>query len=481
MSAVIEARGLSKTYGKFRALDNVSFSAAAGRIVGLIGPNGAGKTTALRAILGLTNYEGELKVLDLDPYTQRDRLMQEVCFIADVAVLPGWLRVQQAVDFVAGVHPRFRPELAEQFLGRTTIKRTSRVRELSKGMITQLHLALVMAIDAKLLVLDEPTIGLDILYRKQFYESLLADYFDHERTIVITTHQVEEVENILTDVLFIDRGHVVLDSSMEQVAERYLQLTVNPDHVAAAREIQAVLRARSLRAYGDVLPERRRRRAAQAGRGAHAKRGGSLRRQDQGSRRMNHMPLLVRREFWEHRSFVIAPAIVAAILLIGVTFGHVDFGAHDRIAGAEFSSKAYGIMTGILSVVALPYLISMGFLTVFYLLDSLYADRKDRSVLFWKSLPVSDRETVISKLVVAAVVLPLMTFLAGSGDESDLQPYRKRTAQQFHRERLVPGLATRRLVQRACTTSVRAARDDAVVLAPPWLVTAGFPRGHAAL
>src|SRR5882672_2281125 len=238
MGAVIEARGLSKSFGKFHALDNVSFSAAAGRIVGLIGPNGAGKTTALRAILGLTNYEGELKVLDLDPYTQRDRLMQEVCFIADVAVLPGWLRVQQAVDFVAGVHPRFRPELAEQFLGRTNIKRTSRVRELSKGMITQLHLALVMAIDAKLLVLDEPTIGLDIIYRKQFYESLLSDYFDHERTIVITTHQVEEVENLLTDVLFIDRGRIVLDSTMEQVAESFVQLTVNPDHVAAAREFK---------------------------------------------------------------------------------------------------------------------------------------------------------------------------------------------------------------------------------------------------
>jgi ABC-2 type transport system ATP-binding protein len=238
MGAVIEARGLSKTYGAFRALDNVSFSAAAGRIVGLIGPNGAGKTTALRAILGLTNYEGELKVLDLDPYTQRDRLMQEVCFIADVAVLPGWLRVHQAVDYVAGVHPRFRPEQAEQFLSRTTIKRTSRVRELSKGMITQLHLALVMAIDAKLLVLDEPTIGLDILYRKQFYESLLSEYFDHERTILITTHQVEEVENILTDVLFIDHGRIVLDSSMEEVAEKYLQLTVNPDRVAAAREFK---------------------------------------------------------------------------------------------------------------------------------------------------------------------------------------------------------------------------------------------------
>jgi ABC-2 type transport system ATP-binding protein len=238
MGALIEARGLSKTYGKFRALDNVSFSAAAGRIVGLIGPNGAGKTTALRAILGLTNYDGALKVLDLDPYTQRDRLMQDVCFIADVAVLPGWLRVQQSIEYVAGVHPRFRPEQAEQFLSRTSIKRTSRVRELSKGMITQLHLALVMAIDARLLVLDEPTLGLDILYRKQFYESLLSEYFDHERTILITTHQVEEVENILTDVLFIDNGRIVLDSSMEEVAEKYLQLTVNPDRVAAAREFK---------------------------------------------------------------------------------------------------------------------------------------------------------------------------------------------------------------------------------------------------
>lgn len=238
MTAMIEMRGVSKAFRQTKALDNVSFTAQPGRIVGLIGPNGAGKTTALRAILGLTNYQGELKVLELDPYSQRDRLMQEVCFIADVAVLPGWLRVHQAVQFVAGVHPRFRAERAEEFLSRTTIQRSSRVRELSKGMITQLHLALVMAIDARLLVLDEPTLGLDIIYRKQFYETLLSDYFDNERTILLTTHQVEEVENILTDLLFIDRGRIVLDSSMEDVAANFVQLTVNPDKVAAARELR---------------------------------------------------------------------------------------------------------------------------------------------------------------------------------------------------------------------------------------------------
>jgi ABC-2 type transport system ATP-binding protein len=236
MSATIEVRGVSKAYRQVKALDNVTFTAEPGHIVGLIGPNGAGKTTALRAILGLTPYEGELRVLGLDPYAERDRLMQDVCFIADVAVLPGWLRVHQAVEFVAGVHPRFRPERAEEFLSRTTIKRGSRVRELSKGMIVQLNLALVMAIDARLLVLDEPTLGLDILYRKSFYETLLSDYFDSERTILITTHQVEEVEHILTDLLFIDRGRIVLNNSMEEVAEKFVQLTVNPESVAAARE-----------------------------------------------------------------------------------------------------------------------------------------------------------------------------------------------------------------------------------------------------
>lgn len=238
MTALIEARNLTRSFGQFRALDNVSFTAHAGRIIGLIGPNGAGKTTALRAILGLTAYEGELKVLGLDPYQQRDRLMHDVCFIADVAVLPGWLRVHQALEYVRGVHPRFRPERAEELLGRTNIKRLSRVRELSKGMITQLHLALVMAIDAKLLVLDEPTLGLDIIYRKQFYENLLGDYLDAERTILLTTHQVEEVEHLLTDLLFIDRGRIVLDTSMERVAEEFVQLTVNPGSVAAARELK---------------------------------------------------------------------------------------------------------------------------------------------------------------------------------------------------------------------------------------------------
>jgi len=242
MAAVIEARGLSWRFksraGAVLALDNVNFTIEQGRIVGLIGPNGAGKTTALRAILGLGPYEGDLKVLGLSPNTQRDELMKQVSFIADVAVLPGWLRVNQAIEFVTGIHPHFRPERARELLGRTQIKMGSRVRELSKGMITQLHLALVMAIDAKLLVLDEPTLGLDILYRKQFYESLLGDYFDGERTIVITTHQVEEVENILTDLLFIDKGRVVLDSTMEEVQQNFVQVTVNPDRLAAARELK---------------------------------------------------------------------------------------------------------------------------------------------------------------------------------------------------------------------------------------------------
>jgi ABC-2 type transport system ATP-binding protein len=238
MAAVIEARGLSRSFGQLRALDNVSFTIESGRILGLIGPNGAGKTTALRAILGLSPYEGELKVLGLDPYRQRDQLMQQVCFIADVAVLPGWLRVRQALEFVQGVHPRFRMARANELLARTDIRRSSRVRELSKGMVTQLHLAIVMAIDAKLLVLDEPTLGLDIIYRKQFYETLLGDYFDEERTIVITTHQVEEVEHILTDLMFIDKGRILLHTSMDRVAEEFVQVTVHPERLAAAREMK---------------------------------------------------------------------------------------------------------------------------------------------------------------------------------------------------------------------------------------------------
>jgi ABC-2 type transport system ATP-binding protein len=237
---VIEARGLRKAFGATIALDGVDLRVDEGRILGLIGPNGAGKTTALNAILGLTPYEGELKVLGRDPWTERDQLMREVCFIADVAVLPRWLRVAQAVDYVAGVHPRFDRAKAEAFLARTDIKRTSRVRELSKGMVAQLHLALVMAIDARLLVLDEPTLGLDILYRKQFYDSLLSDYFDHGRTIVVTTHQVEEIQHVLTDLMFIQRGRIVLDCTMEAFEARYLEVLVAAEHLAAAQALRPI-------------------------------------------------------------------------------------------------------------------------------------------------------------------------------------------------------------------------------------------------
>jgi ABC-2 type transport system ATP-binding protein len=236
----IEARGLRKNFGTTMALDGVDLRVEEGRIVGLIGPNGAGKTTALNAMLGLTPYQGELKVLGRDPWASRNELMRDVCFIADVAVLPRWIRVSQALDYVAGVHPRFDRTKAEEFLAKTNIKSANKVRELSKGMVTQLHLALVMAIDAKLLVLDEPTLGLDILYRKQFYDSLLNDYFDRSRTILVTTHQVEEVQNVLSDVVFIDRGRIVFDCSMEEVESRYLEVTVNPEQVGKARELKPI-------------------------------------------------------------------------------------------------------------------------------------------------------------------------------------------------------------------------------------------------
>jgi len=238
--ACIEARGLRKDYGKTTALNGVNLKVEEGRILGLIGPNGAGKSTALNAILGLTPYQGDLKVLGLDPWTQRDKLMNDVCFIADVAVLPRWMKVSQALDYIEGVHPRFDRAKAEALLRKTAIKRTSKVRELSKGMVTQLHLALIMAIDAKLLVLDEPTLGLDILYRKQFYDALLNDYFDGSRTIVVTTHQVEEVQHILTDLMFINRGQIVLDCSMADFEARYLELMVHPDKAAAARALGPV-------------------------------------------------------------------------------------------------------------------------------------------------------------------------------------------------------------------------------------------------
>jgi ABC-2 type transport system ATP-binding protein len=236
--ACIEARGLRKAFGPTLALDGINLRVEQGRILGIIGPNGAGKTTALNAILGLTPYQGELNVLGRNPWTERDQLMRDVCFIADVAVLPRWIRVWQALDYVAGIHPRFDRAKAEAFLSKTTIRRASRVRELSKGMVTQLHLALIMAIDAKLLVLDEPTLGLDILYRKQFYDSLLNDYFDRSRTIVVTTHQVEEIQHVLTDVMFIDRGRIVFDSSLEQLESRYLEVVVNPDQTTAARALK---------------------------------------------------------------------------------------------------------------------------------------------------------------------------------------------------------------------------------------------------
>jgi ABC-2 type transport system ATP-binding protein len=235
---VIEARGLRKAFGATVALDGVNLWVEEGRILGVIGPNGAGKTTMLNAILGLTPYQGELKVLGRDPWSERDRLMEDVCFIADVAVLPRWIRVSQVLDYVVGIHPRFDRAKAEGFLSKTTIRRESKVRELSKGMVTQLHLALVMAIDARLLVLDEPTIGLDLLYRKQFYDSLLTDYFDRSRTILVTTHQVEEIQHVLTDVMFLDRGHIVFARTMEEVESRYLEVMVNPDQVAAARALR---------------------------------------------------------------------------------------------------------------------------------------------------------------------------------------------------------------------------------------------------
>jgi ABC-2 type transport system ATP-binding protein len=236
----IEATGLRKVYGSTVALEGIDLKVEEGRILGLIGPNGAGKSTALNAILGLTPYQGTLKVLGRDPWSQHDELMRDVCFIADVAVLPRWMRVSESLDYVAGVHPRFDRAKAEAFLARTTIKRGSKVRQLSKGMVTQLHLALVMAIDARLLVLDEPTLGLDILFRKQFYDSLLNDYFDRHRTIVVTTHQVEEIQNVLTDMMFIDRGRIVLECSMEDFDRRYAEVMVSPDQVAAAHELAPI-------------------------------------------------------------------------------------------------------------------------------------------------------------------------------------------------------------------------------------------------
>jgi ABC-2 type transport system ATP-binding protein len=238
--ACIEARGLRKAFGTTMALDGVDLRVEEGRILGLIGPNGAGKTTALNAILGLTSYQGELRVLGRDPWSERDRLMCDVSFIADVAVLPRWIKVSQVLAYVGGIHPRFDRAKAEGFLAKTTIRQSSKVRQLSKGMVTQLHLALVMAIDARLLILDEPTLGLDILYRKQFYDSLLNDYYDRSRTIVVATHQVDEIQNVLTDVMFMNRGRIVFNCSMEEFESRYLEVTMNPVRLAAARALKPI-------------------------------------------------------------------------------------------------------------------------------------------------------------------------------------------------------------------------------------------------
>ena len=238
MSAIITASSLSKRYGKHIALDGTSFTVDAGRIVGLIGPNGSGKTTTLKAILGLTPFEGQLSVLGMDPRTQREALMNDVCFIADVAILPKWLKVRDAIDFVEGVHPRFDRSKAEKYIANTKLKPDMKVKAMSKGMVVQLHLALVMAIDAKLLVLDEPTLGLDILYRKQFYQNLLEDYFDENKTILITTHQIEEVEHILTDLMFIENGKISLAASMDEVGERFTEVMVEPEFLAAANALQ---------------------------------------------------------------------------------------------------------------------------------------------------------------------------------------------------------------------------------------------------
>jgi ABC-2 type transport system ATP-binding protein len=236
----IEARGLRKSYGSTVALDGVDLRVEEGRILGIVGPNGAGKSTALHAILGLTRYEGQLRVLGQDPWTDRGELVRDVAFIADVALLPRWIRVNQVLEYMAGVHPRFDRAKAERFLAKTDIRRTSKVRQLSKGMVTQLHLALVMAVDAKLLVLDEPTLGLDILYRKKFYDSLLNDYFDGTRTIVVTTHQIDEIQDVLTDFVFVNRGHIVLECSMEAFEARYLEVMVNPENLAAARALRPI-------------------------------------------------------------------------------------------------------------------------------------------------------------------------------------------------------------------------------------------------
>ncbi len=432
MTAVIEARGLAKSFGATQALAGVSLHIDAGRIVGLIGPNGAGKTTALKAILGLTPFQGELRVLGLDPRTQRDELMRDVCFMADVAVLPRWLRVSQALEYCGGVHPRFDRERAEAFLRKTDIQMKSRVRELSKGMVTQLHLALILAIDARLLVLDEPTLGLDLLYRRQFYDTLLNDYFDKERTILLTTHQVEEVENLFTDVIFISHGQVALATSVEELGSQYLQLNVSADAAAARARAQALLRARSVRSHRHVLRGTYCRAACTLRGAAHALDRRSVRRQDaRDDEVMNTetadlgnaaavsstaridtrgaLLTLMRREFWEHAALWRVPLVVAALLAISTIFSHVDL---DSARLHMIDDPARIVVLNMSQVIfALLIYLAASIVVTFYALDCLYAERKDRSILFWKSLPVSDGLTVLSKFLVAMVLVPGGVFL----------------------------------------------------------------------
>lgn len=265
MTTLVETRSLTKHYGDFRALDGIDLNIPRGAISGLIGPNGAGKTTTLKALLGLCDVQGELSVAGRDPRLARHKLMEEVCFIADVGILPRWMRVNQIIDFVAAVHPRFSRERAAAFLATTEIPPRKKIKELSKGMITQLHLALVMAIDVQLLVLDEPTLGLDIIYRKEFYDRLLNDYFDGERTIIISTHQVEEIETLLSQLIFIDRGRIVLDTMMSDLPARYSELIVHPDRVAEAEALAPIHRRSLLGKQAFIYEDQSRERLAGLG------------------------------------------------------------------------------------------------------------------------------------------------------------------------------------------------------------------------
>ncbi len=431
MNPIIHARNLSKQYGATKALDAVSFDIEAGRIVGLIGPNGAGKTTALKAILGLTDFTGELSVLGFDPRKQRTELMEQVCFIADVAVLPRWIRVREAVEFVAGVHPRFSREKCQAFLARTKIEPGMRVRELSKGMIVQLHLALVMAIDAKLLVLDEPTLGLDILYRKSFYESLLADYFDENKTIIVTTHQIEEVEHILTDLMFIQRrqDRARGDDGRGRRPLRRGHGQPGPGRRGACAE--AAQRTPDLRQID--LPVRRRRPLAprRTRRTAQTERRRPVRRHHERDLRMNTLPLLLKREYWEHRGgFLWTPAWITGVILIITVFGMISaevFSHHVQVRAAgisfdqlrnsisaeDFAQAGNGLDMVQLTLAGIAS-IGLFFVSFFYLLGALYDDRRDRSVLFWKSLPVSDTATVASKALTAMLVMPAIVLVVAT-------------------------------------------------------------------